>query len=81
MEVVFKYGTTLHVRYPATIIAPGASGLRQASLARNNNDNGLVPVVMQQPVLYSASAILNNMADSKSAGRRLSYAATTERRQ
>jgi hypothetical protein len=68
LEVVFEYGTTLHVRYPATIVAPGASGLRWASPARNNNDNGLVPVVVQQPVLYSASAILNDAADNEPAG-------------
>ena len=74
LEVVFEYGTTLHVRYPATIVAPGASSLRRASPARNNNDNRLVPVVMQQPVLYSASAILDNVANNEPAGRQLAYA-------
>ena len=68
LEVVFKYGTTLHMRYPAPIVASGASGLRLASPAMNDEDNGLVPVVVQQPVLYSASAILDNPADDKPAG-------------
>jgi hypothetical protein len=68
LEVVFKYGTTLHMRYPTPIVAPGALGLRLVSPAMNNEDNGLVPVVPQQPVLYSASAILDNPANDKPAG-------------
>ena len=39
-----------------------------------NNDNGLVPVVVQQAVLYSASATLNNVGKDKSTGRQLAYA-------
>ena len=62
VETVFQYGTTLHVGYRVPIVAPGASGLRPASPERNNDDDGLVPVVVQRPILYSASAILNDRA-------------------
>ena len=37
------------------------SGDRE-NMARNN-DNGLVPIVMQQAVLYSASASIDNVGD------------------
>ena len=53
------------------------------NMARNNDD-GLVPVVVQQAVLYSASASIDNVSNDKSTGRRLAYAlrtAMTERRQ
>ena len=33
-----------------------------------NNDDGLVPVVVQQAVLYSASASIDNVSDDKSTG-------------
>jgi hypothetical protein len=33
-----------------------------------NNDNGLVPVVVQQAVLYSASASIDNVGNDKSTG-------------
>jgi hypothetical protein len=43
-----------------------------------NNDDGLVPVVVQQAVLYSASASIGNMGDDKSTGRRLAYVLRTD---
>jgi hypothetical protein len=43
-----------------------------------NNDDGLVPVVMQQAVLYSASASIDNVGDDKSTGQRLTYALRTD---
>jgi len=70
----------LDVQYPATSVASSAAfGGGAASPARNNND-GLVPVVLQQPVLDSASASLNlnNAGSNESAGRRLAYALRTD---
>ncbi len=48
----------------------------RGNMARNNDD-GLVPVIVQQPVLYSSSASLDNLGDDKLTGRRLSYAPRT----
>ncbi len=42
-----------------------------------NNDDGLVPVVVQQPILYLSSASLDNFGDDKLTGRRLPYALRT----
>ena len=47
------------------------------NMARNNDD-GLVPVVVQQAVLYSASASIDNVGDDKSTGRRLAYVLRTD---
>ena len=50
-----------------------------ASPARNDDDNGLVPVFMQPPVLYFlASVILDDAADDEPAGRQLAYALCTD---
>ena len=68
MEIVIEYGTTLHVRYPAPIVASSASGGGPASPARYDDDNGLVPVVVQQPILYSAYASLNDDVGSDDVG-------------
>ena len=46
----------------------------RGNMVRRNNDNGLVPVVVQQAVLYSASATLINVGKDKSTGRQLAYA-------
>ena len=46
------------------------------NMSRNNED-GLVPVVVQQAVLYSAFASLDNVGDDESTGRRLAYALRT----
>ena len=43
-----------------------------------NNDDGLVPVVVQQAVLYSASTSIYNVGDDKSTGQRLVYALHTD---
>ena len=43
-----------------------------------NNDDGLVPIVVQQAFLYSASASIDNMGDDKLTGRRLAYALRTD---
>ena len=47
------------------------------NMARNNDD-GLIPVVVQQAVLYSASASIDNVGDDKSTGQRLAYALHTD---
>jgi hypothetical protein len=87
LEIVIEYGTTLHVRYPAPIVASSASGGGPASPARNDDDDGLVSVVVQQPILYSAYASLNDDvgsddvgSDDESTGGRLlaSYALRTD---
>jgi hypothetical protein len=39
-----------------------------------NNDDGLIPVIVQQAVLHSASASLDDAGDDKSTGRQLLYA-------
>lgn len=44
-ELQIDYGTTLHIRYPSPV-------LNQTGVA----DGGLVPIVIQQPVLYLANA-------------------------
>ena len=49
----------------------------EGNMARNNDD-GLVPVVVQQAVLYSASASIDNVGDDKSTGRQLAYALCTD---
>jgi hypothetical protein len=43
-----------------------------------NNDDRLVPVIVQQAVLYSASASIDNVGDDKSTGQRLVYALRTD---
>ena len=69
LEIVIKCGTRHNMQYPVPIVASSAAlGGGAASPARNNG-NGLVPVVMQQPVLYLASASLDNAGHEKSAGR------------
>jgi hypothetical protein len=52
-------------------------GRRRGNMARNNDD-GLVPVVVQQAVLYSASASIDNVGEDKSTGRLLAYALRTD---
>ena len=47
------------------------------NMARNKDD-GLVPVVVQQAVLYSAFAGLDNVGDDESTGRRLAYSLRTD---
>ena len=49
----------------------------KGNMARNNDD-GLVPVVVQQAVLYSAFASIDNVGDDKSTGQRLAYALRTD---
>jgi hypothetical protein len=47
------------------------------NMARNNDD-GLVPVVVQQALLYSASASIDKVGNDKSTGRRLAYVLRTD---
>ena len=47
------------------------------NMARTNDD-GLVPVVVQQAVLYSAFASLDSVGEDESTGRRLAYALCTD---
>jgi len=43
-----------------------------------NNDDGLVPVVMQPAVLHSALASLDDVGDDESTGRQLAYTLRTD---
>ena len=43
-----------------------------------NNDAGLVPIIVQQAVLYSTSASLDNAGNGELIGRRLAYALRTD---
>ena len=47
------------------------------NMARNN-DNGLLPVVVQQAVLHSASASLDDVGDDELTGRRLACTLRTD---
>jgi len=49
LKIAIEYGTTLHIRYPSPIVSNDEIG-----------DNGYVPVVIQQPILYSASATIHS---------------------
>ena len=59
------------------VVGDEEGGGDRGNMARNNDD-GLVPVVVQQAVLYSASASIENVGDDKSTGRRLAYALRTD---
>mgnify|MGYP006201267699 CR=1 FL=1 len=50
----------------------------RGNMVRRNNDNGLVPVVVQQAVLHSASASLDDVGDDESIGQRLAYTLRTD---
>jgi hypothetical protein len=50
LEIIIEYGTTLHTRYPPLI----SSDVDQAGR------HGVVPIVIQKPVLYSAYMRLND---------------------
>jgi hypothetical protein len=56
LEIVFKYGSTLHTRYPP----PTSTTIYDSNSNNNNNNNkaGEVDVVIQRPILYSAYASL-----------------------
>ena len=54
----------LHVLYPTPIVSLSASGWGSASPVRNKDD-GLIPVVVQQPILYLASASLDDTGDNE----------------
>ena len=54
MEIAIEYGTTLHIRYPAPIVSPLNKG--DANVVNDPGDEGLVYIMIQQPVLYHASA-------------------------
>mmetsp|Transcript_13258 Transcript_13258/g.32220 ORF Transcript_13258/g.32220 Transcript_13258/m.32220 type:complete len:500 (+) Transcript_13258:96-1595(+) len=47
LEIAIDYGTTLHIRYPSPILGDAATTI-----------NGLVPISIQHPVVFSASASL-----------------------
>ena len=51
LEIAIEYGTTLHIRYPAPIVSPLTK-----DDANGPGDEGLVSIMIQQPVLYHASA-------------------------
>ncbi len=55
------------VRAMVTMVVGNEEGGDGGNMVRNNND-GLVPVVVHQPVLYSASPSLNDAGDDKSTG-------------
>ena len=50
LDIVLEYSTTLHVRYPAPI----------SSVVQLSENDEMVPVIIQQPVLYSASVSLRS---------------------
>lgn len=52
IKIEIDYGTTLHIRYSAPIMN------RTGHNYDKMNVDGLVPIVIQQPVLYSASATI-----------------------
>jgi len=54
LEIAIDYGTTLHIRYPSPIVSND-----------KKTDNGLVPVVIQQPILYAASATIHGVDDTE----------------
>ena len=54
LEIAIDYGTTLHIRYPAPIVSPLNKG--DANVVNDPGDEGLVSIMIQQPVLYHASA-------------------------
>ena len=58
------------------VVGNEEGGGNGGNMARNNDD-GLVPVVVQQAVLYSASASIDNVGEST--GRRLAYALARRR--
>ena len=56
LQVTIDYGTMLHIRYPSPIV-----------LFDLNHVHGLVPIVIQQPVIYSAFATVQNNAKASDA--------------
>ena len=54
----------LHVQYPTPIVSLSALGWGSASPVRNKDD-GLIPVVLQQPILHLASASLDDTGDDE----------------
>ena len=61
MEIVVKYGSTLHIRYPSPTTSTTTDN------DSNNNDNnkaGKMDVVIQRPILYSAYASLIKKYDN-----------------
>ena len=49
------------------VVGDKEGGGNGGNMARNNDD-GLIPVVVQQAVLYLASASINNVGNDKSTG-------------
>ncbi len=58
------------------VVGDKEGGGNGGNMVRNNED-GLVPVVVQQAILYLASASLDNVGDNKSTGRELAYTLRT----
>ena len=61
----------------ARVMVTRVVGNQEENMARNNND-GLVPVVVQQVILHSASASLNDVGDDESTGRGLACRLPTD---
>ena len=59
------------------VVGDKEGGGNGGNMARNNDD-GLIPVVVQQAVLYLASASINNVGNDKSTGQRLAYTLCTD---
>jgi hypothetical protein len=54
------------------VVGDKEGGGNGGNMVRNNKD-GLIPVVVQQAVLHSASASLDNVGDDESTGQGLAY--------
>ena len=59
------------------VVGNEEGGGKRGNMARNN-DNGLIPIVVQQAVLYLASTSLNNVGEDESTGRQLAHALLTD---
>jgi hypothetical protein len=62
MEIVVKYGSTLHIRYPSPTTTTTTDN--DSNNSNNNNKAGKVDVAIQRPILYSASASLVKKYDN-----------------
>ncbi len=60
------------------VVGDEVGGGNGGNMARNNDDGLLAPIIVQQAVLYSASASLNDVGDNESTGRRLAHALLTD---
>ncbi len=65
-------------RAMVTRVVDGEDGDGDGGNMVRNNDAGLVPIIVQQAVLYSASASLDNAGNDELIGRRLAHVPRTD---